>query len=76
MRNRMTSLFLSAMLVAPATMFVVGCDREVAHDETTVKRNDGTSAHQETTVKEKSDGTVVKETEKKVDNTPDNNKPR
>ena len=70
MRNRMTSLFLSAMMLAPATMFVVGCDREVAHEETTVKKADGTGSHQETTVKEKSDGTVVKETEKKVDNTP------
>jgi len=66
----MTSLFLSAMMLAPATMFVVGCDREVAHEETTVKKADGSGSHQETTVKEKSDGTVVKETEKKVDNTP------
>ena len=70
MRNRMMSMLLSAALVAPTAMFVVGCDREVAHDETTVKRSDGTGSHQETTVKEKSDGTVVKETEKKVDNTP------
>lgn len=72
MRNRMTSLFLSAMLVAPATLFVVGCDREVAHEEKTVKNADGTGSHQETTVKEKSDGTVVKESEKKVDNKPTN----
>ena len=71
MRNRMMSMLLSAALVAPTAMFVVGCDREVAHEETTVKKADGTGKHEETTVKEKSDGTVVKETEKKVDNTPD-----
>jgi len=54
----------------------VGCDREVAHEEKTVKNADGTGSHQETTVKEKSDGTVVKESEKKVDNTPNNTNPR
>ena len=36
-----------------------------------MKQNpDGTGSKTETTVKEKSDGTVVKKTDKKVDNTP------
>ncbi|CAN5551678.1 hypothetical protein BH09PLA1_BH09PLA1_23050 [soil metagenome] len=70
MRNRMIPMVLSAMLVAPAALFVVGCDREVAHEEKTVQRDDGTSKHSETTVKEKQDGTIVKEHEEKVDNKP------
>jgi hypothetical protein len=64
-------MLLSAALVAPGAMFLVGCDREVAHEEKTVRNADGTGKHEETTVKEKSDGTVVKESEKKVDNKPD-----
>ena len=69
MKNRFASLVLTAALIAPGA-YIVGCDKEVAHDETTVKNSDGTGSHKETTVKEKSDGTIVKETEKKVDNTP------
>jgi hypothetical protein len=70
MRTRITSLFLSTLLIAPVTMFAVGCDREIAHEEKTVSTPEGTK-HEETTVKEKDDGTVVKETEKKVDTNPD-----
>jgi len=75
MRKQIWSMLVSAALVAPGA-FIVGCDREVAHEEKTVKNADGTGSHQETTVKEKSDGTVVKESEKKVDNTPNNTNPR
>jgi hypothetical protein len=63
-------MFLAAMLVAPTAAFVVGCDKEVSHEEKTVQNPDGTSKHEESTVKEKPDGTVVKTQEKKVDNTP------
>lgn len=70
MRTRFASIALAVALIGPPVL--VGCDREVAHEEHTVKNPDGTGKHEETTVKEKSDGTVVKETDKKVDNTPDN----
>jgi hypothetical protein len=72
MRKSLASMFLSAALIVPGA-FLVGCDDEIAHEESTVRNPDGTGSKTETTVKEKDDGTVVKETEKKVDNTPDNN---
>ena len=70
MRTRLIQFALCAALVAPAGAFMVGCDREVAHEEHVKQNPDGTGSKTETTVKEKSDGTVVKETDKKVDNTP------
>ena len=70
MKTRLIVSLLSAALIAPAAGLISGCDREVAHEEKTVRNADGTGKHEETTVKEKSDGTVVKESEKKVDNTP------
>ena len=70
MKTRFISFALCAALAAPAGMFLVGCDREVAHEEHVKQNPDGTGSKTETTVKEKSDGTVVKETDKKVDNTP------
>jgi hypothetical protein len=64
MRNRlMVVLFGASLFAAP---MLVGCDRQVAHEESTKTRSDGSTAHNETTVKEKPDGTVVKETEKSV----------
>ena len=70
MKARFVSLLISAALVAPATFTIVGCDREVAHEEHVKQNADGTGSKTETTVKEKPDGTVVKEQEKKVDNVP------
>jgi hypothetical protein len=64
MRNRAFTFLLSAVLAAPTLGYVVGCDRELAHDETTKTKADGTTTHNETTVKEKPDGTVVKTQEK------------
>lgn len=65
MKNRvLVALFGASLFAAP---MLVGCDREVAHEETTQKKADGTTVHDETTVKEKADGTVVKEQEKSVD---------
>jgi hypothetical protein len=66
MRNRVFTFVLSAVLAAPTLGYVVGCDRELAHDETTKTKSDGTTTHNETTVKEKPDGTVVKEQQKDV----------
>jgi len=70
MKSRLIVSLMSLALVAPATSLIVGCDREVAHEEHVKQNPDGTGVKTETTVKEKSDGTVVKETDKKVDNTP------
>ena len=64
MRNRlMISLMGLSLFAGP---MLVGCDREVAHEETTKTHADGTTTHDETTVKQKPDGTVVKEQEKSV----------
>ena len=73
MRKQLLSALFAAMIAVPGSMFVVGCDDEVAHEERTVRNADGTGSKTETTVKQKDDGTVVKETEKQVDKTPDNN---
>ena len=73
MRKQLLSALFAAMIAVPGSMFVVGCDDEVAHDERTTRNADGTGSKTETTVKQKDDGTVVKETEKQVDKTPDNN---
>ena len=68
MRNpRMLSLLFAVALAAPTIGYTVGCDRELAHDETTTVKSNGTTAHKETTVKEQPDGTVVKEQQKSVD---------
>ena len=72
MRKQFVSMLLSAALIAPAA-FMIGCEEEVAREERTVRNPDGTGSKTETTVTKDDDGTVKKETEKKVDNTPDNN---
>ncbi len=59
-------LSLSMLIGAPV---LVGCDREVKHDETTKTRANGDTVHSETTVKEKPNGDVVKEHHESVDNT-------
>jgi hypothetical protein len=66
MRSRaLIALFSACIFAAP---MLAGCDREVAHDETTKTKSDGTQVHKETNVKEKPDGTVVKTQEKSTDN--------
>ena len=69
MKARLLSLVLATSMTMPV---LVGCERELAHEETTKTRSDGTQVHKETTVKEQSDGTIVKEQEKSVDRTADN----
>jgi hypothetical protein len=64
MRKLMSLLFATA-LALPTLSYTVGCDRELAHDETTTSGPNGTS-HKETTVKEKPDGTIQKTQEKSV----------
>ena len=67
MRQRlMIALFGVSLFAAP---MLIGCDREVAHEETTKTKSDGTQVHNETDVKQKPDGTVVK-TQEKSTNTP------
>lgn len=51
-----------------ATPMLIGCDREVAHEETTKTKSDGTQVHSETDVKQKPDGTIVKTQEKSTNN--------
>ena len=62
MRKHLVALALGGALVG--SPFMIGCDREVAHDETVKTNSDGSTTHKETTVKEKPDGTIVKEQEK------------
>jgi hypothetical protein len=52
--------FGASIFCAP---MLVGCDREVAHEETVKTHSDGSTEKKETTVKEKPDGTIVKEQE-------------
>ncbi|MBV8782034.1 MAG: hypothetical protein JO353_11605 [Phycisphaerae bacterium] len=61
----MKRLLTIAMLTMSlgGTPFLVGCDKEVAHDETVKKNSDGTVSKDETTVNQKPDGTIVKEHE-------------
>jgi hypothetical protein len=70
MKSRFIAFALCAAIAAPTSAFLIGCDREIAHEEHVKQNADGTSTKKETTVKEKPDGTVVKETDKKVDNVP------
>jgi hypothetical protein len=64
MRNLQTALLVLCLSGAP---FIVGCDRTVAHDETTKTQSDGTVKHDETTVKQDSNGNTVKEQVKTTD---------
>jgi hypothetical protein len=61
--SRILSILLSLGILS-AVPVSIGCDREVAHDETVKKNPDGSTSKSETTTKEKADGTVVKETDK------------
>ena len=62
-KHLIVALFGASLFTAP---MLIGCDREVAHEETTKTHADGSTSHDETTVKQKPDGTVVKEQEKTV----------
>ncbi len=64
MKNRLITALLSLSLFGVPV--IVGCDKEVSHDETVKKNPDGTVSKNETTVTQKPDGTVVKEQDKKV----------
>jgi hypothetical protein len=66
MRIKLMSLLLGTALALPTLSYTVGCDRELALDETTTSGPNGTT-HMETTVKEKPDGTIQKTQEKSVD---------
>lgn len=69
MRRQLLSLMFAGFLAG--TPMLVGCERELAHEEETKVRSDGTSVREETTVKERDDGTIVKEKERSVDRSPD-----
>ncbi len=70
MKVRITSLLLTAAIVAAPTALLVGCDKEISHDKVTQTNSNGTGRSSETTVKEKPNGAVETTTEKKVDNNP------
>ena len=61
MKLCLTTAFLCLALAG--TPILVGCDREVSHDETVKKNANGTMSKDSTTVTQKPDGTVVKEKE-------------
>jgi hypothetical protein len=54
-----------AFVLAPT---VVGCDKTVSKEATTVKKSDGTSTSQEKTVTQSPDGTVKEKTTEKSKN--------
>jgi hypothetical protein len=61
MRKLMSVLVLSASFIGlPA---VVGCDREISHEETVKKTPDGGTKVHEETVTKKADGSIEKKTE-------------
>jgi hypothetical protein len=66
MRKQVASLILAVTFAGVPAL--VGCEREVSHEESTKTSSDGTSVKKETTVKQEGDGTVVKEKSKTVDN--------
>ncbi len=69
MKNRK----LLALLAIPAlglSFLTVGCDRTVAHNESTTVKSDGSVKQKETPVTEHSDGSISK-TETRKSSTPD-----
>jgi hypothetical protein len=60
-----TALSLSMFLTLP---MVVGCDREIKRDETTVQHPDGTTTHEETVQKVTSNGDIVTEKSTQTNN--------
>jgi hypothetical protein len=68
MRKQLASILLAATVAGMPVL--VGCEREVSHEESTKTSSDGTQVKKETTVTQEGDGTVVKEKSKTVDNAP------
>ena len=63
-KNRLAVVCVAASaLVLP--LFMVGCDREVSHTESSSTSNDGTVKSKEKTVTQSPDGTVTKTEESK-----------
>ena len=60
-----TTLVFSMFAALP---MVVGCDREIKRDETTVQHSDGTTTHEETVKKVTPNGDVVTEKSKTTEN--------
>ncbi len=68
MRYIASCLLAASLLGAPV---LVGCDREVSHEETVKSSTDGTVKTQEKTVTQNPDGTLNQTTEtKKTTNNP------
>jgi hypothetical protein len=65
--RRVISAALSMCMFATFPM-VVGCDREVKREETTVQKSDGTTVHEESVKKVTPNGDVVTEKSKSVQN--------
>ena len=60
-----TALSLSILFALP---MVVGCDREIKRDETTVQHSDGTTTHEETVKKVTPNGDIVTEKSTQTNN--------
>jgi hypothetical protein len=60
----MTGLLALSLASTPV---LVGCDRTVAHDESTSTDSNGTTVHKDTTVKQDSNGNIIKDQTKTVD---------
>jgi hypothetical protein len=69
MKNPMTIVCAATSALALSGL-LLGCDREVAHDQTTSVSNDGTVKSKEKTVTQSSDGTVTKKEETKKTSAP------
>ena len=62
-------VILAVLTAFGLSCLMVGCEREVAHTESTKVSSDGTVKTKETSVKENPDGTLTK-TEKKTTDKP------
>jgi len=60
-RKTLSMCVVVAAMLAPSTLFLGGCDREVEHTSDTEVKSNGTVKQHETTVKQSPDGTVTKE---------------
>jgi type III secretory pathway component EscR len=66
MRRLVSTALSFSMFVALPIM--VGCDREIKRDETTVQHSDGSVTHEETVKKVAPNGDVVTEQSKQTNN--------
>jgi hypothetical protein len=74
MKHKITNLTAVICVAASALtlpFLLIGCDREVSHQETSTVKSDGTVKSNEKTVTQSKDGTVTKTDESKKTTPPD-----